>query len=81
MSAFKNQVGGDHYKKMKIQPVEFSYYNNIPAIESNVIKYVVRHRFKNGAEDIDKAIHLLELLKELEYGEKQLSIEEIMLRR
>lgn len=66
----KNQVGGDHYKRFKIQPTEFIHRNNIGFIEGNVIKYVCRHKLKNGVEDIDKAIHYLELLKELEYGQK-----------
>lgn len=54
---------------MAIQPIEFIQKNHIPFIEGNVIKYVCRHRSKNGKEDIEKAIHYLELLKELEYGE------------
>jgi len=52
---------------MPIQPSEFIFKNNIPWPEGNVIKYVCRHRFKNGVEDIDKAIHYLNLLKEWEY--------------
>lgn len=62
------QEGGNHYKKYKIQPIEFCYANNIPAIEASVIKYAIRHRDKNGVEDINKAIHLLNILKDLEYG-------------
>lgn len=54
---------------MPIQPVEFIYRNNIPFCEANVIKYVCRWRKKNGIEDINKAIHYLELLKQLEFGE------------
>ena len=53
---------------MKIQPIEFCYHNNIPAIEASVIKYVCRHRDKNKKADIMKAMHLLEILMELEYG-------------
>lgn len=61
------QVGGGHYKDLAIQPVEFITANKIPYIEGSVIKYVTRHRSKNGAQDIKKAIHFLELLLELEY--------------
>ena len=57
MSAKENQVGGGHYKDMAIQPVEFIQKNGIPYLEGNVIKYIVRHKKKNGAEDIKKAIH------------------------
>jgi hypothetical protein len=34
------QVGGKHYKEMKIQPTDFIAANDIPFIEGNVIKYV-----------------------------------------
>ena len=66
-AALDMQEGGDHYKTMVIQPVEFCQKNRLPYIESNVIKYVCRHGSKNGKEDIKKAIHYLELLLELEY--------------
>ena len=66
MNATETQVGGDHYRKFKIQPTEFIHKNGIPFIEGCVIKYVVRWRYKNGIQDIDKAIHFLQLLKELE---------------
>lgn len=62
------QVGGDFYKSLAIQPIEYAYHNELPAIESMVLKYITRHRAKNGVQDIDKAIHLLEMLKEMEYG-------------
>ncbi len=68
-SALDRQEGGDHYKDMVIQPIEFCFRNEIPCIEATVIKYVVRHQVKNGSDDIRKAIHLLELLLELEYEE------------
>lgn len=71
MNALDKQEGGDHYKKFKIQPVEFCQVNKIPTCEANVIKYVCRHSYKNGREDIKKAIHYLELLLDLEYPESK----------
>lgn len=68
-SALATQVAGDHYKNAAIQPVQYIHANGIGFFEGNVIKYVTRHRAKNGAEDIKKAIHYLNLLLELEYGE------------
>jgi hypothetical protein len=68
MSALDTQEGGSHYKDMAIQPVTFIVKNNIPFLEGNVIKYVCRHASKNGVQDIDKAIHYLQLIKELQYG-------------
>jgi len=55
------QVGGQHYKNMPIQPVEFSERNQLPYCMANVIKYVSRHRAKHGREDLEKAIHYCDL--------------------
>lgn len=63
-------VGGDHYKKYKIQPIEFIYANSIPFIEGNIIKYICRHKDKGGIKDLEKVEHYIRLLKELEYGNK-----------
>ncbi len=63
------QIGGGHYKSLAIQPVEYCQKNRLGCCESNVIKYVTRHRDKNGEEDIRKAIHTLNILLELEYGQ------------
>ena len=63
------QVGGNHYKDFKIMPVEYISKNKLDFLEGNIIKYVSRHRNKNGAEDIKKIIHYAELILELEYGE------------
>ena len=68
MSALNNQEGGSHYKDMLIQPVEFIVKNDIAFLEANVIKYVCRHRSKNGLEDLKKAEHYIQLAKELYYG-------------
>lgn len=67
MDADKKQIGGEHYKTMAIQPSEFIYRNNLNWCQGNVIKYVCRYKDKNGIEDIDKAIHYLQLLKQYEY--------------
>lgn len=67
LPAKDRQIAGSHYRDMAIQPVEFITRNNLTFLEGNVIKYVCRHRRKNGAEDIDKAIHYLQLLRDLEY--------------
>jgi hypothetical protein len=60
------QVGGNHYKKYPIQPVEYIHANGIGYFEGNVIKYVTRWRDKNGIADLEKAQHYLRLLVELE---------------
>jgi len=68
MSAFNSQVGGGHYKDMKVQPVEYIHGNGIGYCEGHVIKYVSRWRRKGGIEDLKKAKHFLDLL--IEYEEK-----------
>ena len=67
MKASDTQVGGGHYAKYKIQPTEFIHKNNVPFIEGNIIKYVMRHREKNGIEDLKKAKHYIDLLIQFEY--------------
>ena len=62
MKSYKKQVGGSHYKKYKIQPVEFIVKNNIGFCEGNVIKYVLRFKDKGGIADLKKAKHYIELL-------------------
>ena len=57
------QIGGTHYKDMQITPREYAIANRLGVDEFNVIKYVSRHKSKNGLEDINKAIHYLEMLK------------------
>lgn len=66
MSALDKQIGGNHYKDMSIQPIEYIVKNDIPFLEGNVIKYVSRWRKKNGVADLEKAKHYIELLIELE---------------
>lgn len=72
--AIKRQVGGDHYKLMVIQPIEYIVKNDIGFAEGNVIKYVSRWKNKNGIADLKKAMHILELLIDLE--EDKMDIEE-----
>jgi len=62
MKSFKKQVGGNHYKKYKIQPVEFIVKNNIGFCEGNIIKYILRFKEKGGVQDLLKAKHYIELL-------------------
>jgi len=70
-TALNKQEGGNHYKNMKIQPIEFITANNLGFIEGNVVKYICRHEAKNGAEDIKKVIHYCELLLQTKYGENK----------
>lgn len=68
--ALDRQEGGNHYKDLAIQPVEYIHRNGIGYCEGSVIKYVTRWRNKNGVEDLRKARHFLDLLIEMETREQ-----------
>ena len=57
------QVGGDHYKSMAIQPIDYITQNNLGWCEGNIVKYITRWKQKGGVSDIDKVIHYAEILK------------------
>ena len=66
MTALKQQVGGDHYSKLVIQPAVYAEQNKLSYLQGNAIKYITRYKDKNGVEDLHKAIHTVKLLIELE---------------
>ena len=69
--ATDKQVGGDHYKSCRIQPVDYIVQNDLTFLEGNVVKYITRHRRKGeGAKDIEKVIHYAEMILEMEYGKE-----------
>jgi hypothetical protein len=63
------QVGGDHYKDCAIQPVQYIEANKLQFLEGCVVKRCTRHDKPTGKgrQDIEKAIHELQLLLELRY--------------
>ena len=58
-----------HYES-KITPVEYIHANNLDFFRGNVVKYVTRDKRKNGAEDIRKAIHYLQMILKYDYNEE-----------
>jgi hypothetical protein len=68
-TALDTQVGGGHYKSLKIQPMEYSMANNLDACQHTAIKYLTRFRSKGGKEDLLKARHAIDLLIQFEYGD------------
>ena len=51
-----------HYSRWKIEPVQFMMENDIPYVEGNIIKYIMRWRYKGGLEDLHKAQEYLNIL-------------------
>ena len=68
-SAFDTQEGGQHYKDLDPQPAQVMRKWKVPHLEGEAIYRILRHERKNGAEDIRKAIHTLELILELDYAQ------------
>ena len=54
-----------HYNK-GIEVWDFIISHDLNFMEGNVVKYVVRHRLKNGIEDLKKARFYLDKLIEVE---------------
>ena len=71
MSVYKKQIGGSHYRNMVVQPSEFINKNRLQFAEASAIKYICRHAAKGKQEDIQKAIHYLEMILERDYSEKK----------
>jgi hypothetical protein len=68
---FKVQVGGNHYARFAIQPMEYIEKNNLPFADGSVVKYITRWRFKHETidgrlEDLRKAKHFIDMLIALE---------------
>ena len=64
-------MGCDHYKKCGIEPVEYIHANGLDFNEGSIVKYISRHRNKNGAEDIRKIKDYCDIILELDYGIKR----------
>jgi hypothetical protein len=71
MAANDKQISGEHYKA-PIQCWDFIASNNLDFFQGSAIKYITRFRTKGGRRDLEKAVHFLEKLIELEYGEQDL---------
>lgn len=64
------QIGGDHYRKGKIQPWDYILANDIGYLEGTAIKYLTRWKYKNGVEDLKKAKHFIEKAIEHYYAQE-----------
>ena len=70
-NSLKTQVGGNHYTKLEIQPIEYSMINHLDPLQHSVIKYITRFRDKGGIEDLHKARHCIDILIEFEYPQRK----------
>ena len=58
----KDKISPQHYSKYKIEPIDFIQANDLGFCEGNVIKYVLRHKDKDGLQDLLKAKQYIEFL-------------------
>lgn len=59
------QIGGDHYRKVEnMQPWDIIDAYKLDFYSGNVLKYLLRHKHKNGKEDLMKARHYLDKMIE-----------------
>ena len=63
-----NRPQGSHYRQGTIQPIEYINANNLNFDEGNAVKYITRHRYKNGKQDILKAIDYCTYILQHQYG-------------
>lgn len=63
------QQSGNHYKNGEIQPIEYSERNNLSTCQGNIVKYITRHKEKNGVDDLAKIVHYALLEALFVYGE------------
>ena len=67
MNPYKKQIGGSHYKNMKIQPSEFINKNKLLFAEGNAIKYICRNAAKGEVQVLEKAKHYIDMIIERDY--------------
>lgn len=70
-SALEVQVGGDHYKRLKIQPVEYCIANRMDFFQKDIVKYISRRKGDKAKrlEDLRKARHYLDMyIEAIEQG-------------
>ena len=71
MSAYKKQIGGNHYSRFKVQPSKFINDNNLQFAEGNAIKYICRHAYKGGKQDLEIAKHYIDMIIERDYKDEK----------
>jgi hypothetical protein len=60
--AKRKQVGGTHYNSHEIQPIDIIVEYDLDFFEGNALKYLLRCKGKNGVEDLEKALHYLQMV-------------------
>lgn len=72
--ALNKQIGGNHYLRFSIQPVEFIEENHLGFLQGCIIKRICRYNMRGGKgfEDLEKVKHEVDLIIEGEEWEEVL---------
>jgi hypothetical protein len=55
------QIGGAHYKQFKgMEPWDVITGWGLGYLDGTALKYIARWKYKNGVEDLKKAVHFLQ---------------------
>ena len=68
-SALDKQIGGEHYKNAKIDPIQLVIAHKLDFIDGCIVKYAVRKKnYESDRERYEKIKHYCELALELKCG-------------
>ena len=67
----EQQVGGNHYERLKVEPIKVFAAFNFNWFQGEILKYVSRFQFKNGEQDLCKAIHISSMAVDLKVGQNR----------
>ena len=68
MKANDHQVGGTHYKGSAYEHWDLVVRTGMGYLEGQATRYITRWRKKNGLEDLQKAVHYIDKLIEVNAG-------------
>lgn len=61
----------EHYRQFKLEPIMFIGENGLDWFQGNIVKYALRHKLKNGKEDLLKVIRYAQMYILKEYDGSQ----------
>lgn len=65
------QEGGNHYERLKVEPIKVFVAFNFNWFQGEILKYISRFQFKNGEQDLCKAIHISSMAVDLKVGQNR----------
>jgi len=60
-----DKINPPHYQQGQIEVIDYILDQGFDYLEGNIIKYVSRYKYKNGVEDLNKALWYLNKLIEV----------------